>query len=378
MDVQITDAAALSRVPPTALRAYLQSRDWVQVDTWRSRIQIWSKEHNGQPSQVLSPLREMSGSYATRMYEAVALLAELEERSQFDVYYDLLGARADVVTIRPLNGASARMWSLADSAELLDCSQDLMTAAARAAERPNQLVHRGRISANVTEYVRGVQALPGYEDGQGLTLHSLVPAGYGEQGYMNDEVKPPFSRQVTLALNKGLAGARYVADALIGGAKAADVFEKAKSQGVSANSCGAIAALAERGGVQIGQRWAAVRPSSASDSVFAFTKSSGEALADGADWLRRRSPFMDAHITGEVVLLSRDRKEDFNGECVIVHELDGRPVALQVRLNPNHREEVFRAFEESLEVSVYGDIHRVGNKHTLENPRDFSVSPNSV
>ena len=133
--------------------------------------------------------------------------------------------------------------------------------------------------------------------------------------------------------------------------------------------------LAERGGVQIGQRWAAVRPSSASDSAFAFTKSSAEALADGADWLRRHTPFVDAHITGEIVLLSRDRKADFTGECVIVHELDGRPVALKVHLNQSHREEVIRAFEESLEVSVYGDIHRLGNKHTLENPRDFSVSP---
>lgn len=373
MDVQITDAAALSRVPPTALRAYLQSRDWVQADTWRGRIQVWSKEHNGQPSEVLAPLRELSGSYATRMYEAVALLAELEERSQLDVYRDLLGARADVVTIRPLNGASARMWSLADSAELLDHSQDLMTAAAHAVERPNQLVHRGRISASVAEYARGVQALPGYEDGQGLTLHSLVPAGYGEQGYMDDEVKPPFPRQVTLALNKGLAGARAVADALIGGADAAAAFEKADARGVSANSCEAIAALAERGGVQIEQRWAAARPSSAPDGVFAFTKSSGEALADGADWLRRSIPFVDAHITGEVVRLSRDPKADFTGECAIVYELDGRPVTLQVHLSPNHREEVFRAFDESLEVSVYGDIHRVGNKHILKNPRDFSV-----
>lgn len=206
-------------------------------------------------------------------------------------------------------------------------------------------------------------------------VHALDTLSGLSAGFISHNARDGYARQVTLALNKGLAGARYVVDALIGGADAATAFEKAEARGVSANSCGAIAALAVRGGVQIGQRWAVVRPSSASDSAFAFTKRSAEALSDGANWLRRHIPFVDARITGEVVLLSRDRKADFTGECVIVHELDIRPVALKVHLNQSYREEVIRAFDESLEVSVYGDIYRAGNKHILKNPRDFSVSP---
>ena len=376
MDVQITDAAELRRVVPIALRAYIQSSDWDYVETWRGRIEVWSKEHDGQTSQILLPLRELSRGYAIRIHEAVEMFSELEGRSQLEVYHDLLGARADVTMIRFLNHAGAKKWSLADSAEFLDCARKLLTAAARAAERPNEPVYRGRSSSEVADYVRGVQALPGYEDHRVLTLHSHVPAGFGDQAYMSDEVRPPFSRQAALALNNGLLGARAAAAALIGGAKVSTVFENAKPKGVSANFCEAIADLTKQGGdVEIGQRWAAVRPSSAANGAFTFTESYAEALSDGADWLRRHSPFVNAHVTGEVVLLSKDYKADFDGECVIVHELDERPVGLKVNIRKGDHPEVIRAFEQNLEVSVYGDIHRKGNKYSLENPRQFSVSP---
>lgn len=376
MDVQITDADELRRVVPMALRAYIQSNAWDHVETWRGRIEVWSKEHDGQAYQILLPLRELSGSYAIRIHEAVEMFSELEGRSQLEVYNDLLGARADVTMIRFLNHVGAKKWSLVDSAELLGCARGLLTAAARAAERPNEPVYRGRPSSEVADYVRSVQALPGYEDHRVLTLHSHVPAGFDDQAYMADEVRPPFSRQAALALNNGLLGARAAAAALIGGAQVSTVFENAKPKGVSANFCEAIADLTKQGGdVEIGQRWAAVRPSSATNGAFAFTESSAEALSDGANWLRRHSPFVNAYVTGEVVHLSRDYQADFDGECVIVHELDSRPIGLKVNLDKEDHADVIRAFEQNLEVSVYGDIHREGNKYILKNPHNFSVSP---
>lgn len=376
IDVQIRDVVALEGIPPIALRAYLESRGWELQENWRNRLLIWTKERDGQVHQILMPLHELSGSYATRIYEALSLFAELEDRSQLDVYYDLRGARADVVRIRPLRGVHDQSWSLFRSVELLEVARDLMTAAARAAESPNQPVYRGRASGTVTDYVRGVQALPGYSDSQELTLHSLVPAGYGEQGYLDDKVRPPFAREVTLALNKSLLGARSAADALNGGTDISIVFEQSKSQGISANSCEALASLAKQcAGVEIDQMWAPARPPSVSDGNFAFTESSADALTAGADWLRRHNPFVDAHIKGEVVLLSRDYSESFDGECVIAHEIDGRPVSLRVKLASEDHPEAIHAFEENLPISIYGDIYRSGNKYTLENPRGFSVTP---
>lgn len=104
MKVQIEDVDALRKVSRTALRAYLQSNGWIHTETWRNRILIWSKECDGRNRDILMPLHEDSSSYATRIYEAVSLLAKLENRSQLDVYYDLMEAGADVIRLRLLNG----------------------------------------------------------------------------------------------------------------------------------------------------------------------------------------------------------------------------------------------------------------------------------
>ncbi len=157
MYVQIRDSEALRRVSPTILRAYLDSRGWVQGETWRNRILVWSNTQNGQAREILVPLREQSDAYAIRVSEALALLAEIEERSQLDVYYDLIGAGADVIRLRSLNGAGQSGWTLGDSVDFLTRARDLVTSAARAAERPGQSVYRGRASGEVTHYVRGVR-----------------------------------------------------------------------------------------------------------------------------------------------------------------------------------------------------------------------------
>lgn len=92
IDVEIRDVAALERISLAALRGYLESHGWELQENWRERVLIWTNERDGQVHKVLMPLHELSGSYATRIYEAISSFAELEGRSQLDVYYDLVGA----------------------------------------------------------------------------------------------------------------------------------------------------------------------------------------------------------------------------------------------------------------------------------------------
>ena len=373
MDVQITDSAALRRVSPAALSAYLKTQGWVRQETWRNRTVLWSHTHNEQVNELLTPLREQSDAYAVRISEVVALLGQLEERSQLDVYYDLMGAGADVIRLRSLNGGGQSGWSLSDSVDLLGRARDLITAAARAAERPGQPVYHGRASGVVTDYVRGVRPLPGYGTGYELTLHSQVPTDYGIQRDFGDSFKPPFARQATLALNNGLRQAGNTAEAVLGGAGISS-FDEVAQQGVSANLCEAVAALARHGhGVEVSVSWAPVRPSDASDSRFTFAESTADVFADGAEWLRRKNPFLNAQVTGEIVRLDRESQEEFNGQAVMLCELDGRPVALQVQFDTADREEVVRAFRDSFEISVDGDIYREGRRYYLRGPHNFSV-----
>ncbi len=374
MDVQIRDAEALRRISPVMLRAYLKAHEWVQEETWRNRILVWSSKRDNQVRQLLTPLREQSDTYAVRISEVVAHLSEIEKRSQLDVYNDLIGAGADVIRLRSLNYSGQSNWALGDSVEFLTHARDLVSAAARFAEHPGRPVYRGRTSGMVAEYVRGIRPIPGYEAKPELTLHSQVRADYGMQEDMGDAFLAPFPRLATIALNTGLREASRTADIVNAGAIVSSSFEEAAQKGVSANFCEAVAALTKQGhGVEVSLSWAAVRPSDSLNDKFEFPESAADVFVEGAEWLRRNSPFIDAHVTGEVVRLHRESKADFDGQAVVMYQLDNRPVALSVRFDPHDHEEVYRAFRESLEISVAGDIYRIGRRHFLKNPHNFLV-----
>ncbi|MDD9995868.1 MAG: hypothetical protein OXS35_09055 [Dehalococcoidia bacterium] len=373
MDVLITDAGALRRVTPALLSTYLSIHGWERLETWKERIGVWSLEGETGAVEVLIPLREQSDTYAVRISEVVATLAQVEERSQLDLYYDLMGAGADVIRLRPLSGRFQQNWSLNDSAELLARAKDLLQAAARAAENPGRPVHHGRLSASVQDYLREIRPLPGYEWGQELTVHSPVPVLYDTQTDMGDLFKQPFPRQVTYALNRGLEEAAKTAESIIGG-ESIETFETVARQGVSANLCEAVAALAHRNnGVEVSVAWAPVRPSGVLGGRFSFAESTAEVLGQGAELLRQKHPFLDVLIQGEIVRLDRQSQEDFDGHAVVLAEVDGMTVPLQVQFETSDRDEVLRAFRDNHQIQVSGNIYPEGRRRQLRDPYGFVV-----
>ena len=374
MRVHIRDFEAFSLITPTLLRRYLENHGWTREETWRGRTTVWSIVENEQRSQILAPLIELSDTYSLRMSESVATLAEIEGRSQLSIYYEVLAGGADVIRFRTLKNNGTDSRSLTESASLLNDARELLASAARAAERPGQPVYRGRLSGEVAQYVDGIQPLPGYETGGDLTLHSRVPPDYGEQIDMGDSFHQPFSRRAAMTLELGLRELGHAVQEVLGGDVGISLFETAAERGVSANMCDAVASLASRPtGIEIGLSWAQVRPAVMPSTSFGFTKSHADVLADGANLLRRKHPFLDAHITGEIVRLDRESKEEFDGRAVVLCEMDRRPAALHVQFDKEDREAVVNAFRKSVEISLDGDVYRQGNQYTLQSPRNFRV-----
>ena len=97
MNVHIRDSAALNRITPSLLSMYLKIHGWVYEETWRGRIAVWSKVYNEKRQQILVPLTDSSDTYAVRMSEAVSTLADIEGRSQLEVYDELVADGAEVV-----------------------------------------------------------------------------------------------------------------------------------------------------------------------------------------------------------------------------------------------------------------------------------------
>lgn len=105
MKVQIQDKEALDSLTVASLRAYLESHGWSNDRPWGTWSTILSKEERGKMWEVAVPNEAGGLLYAEIVAEIIATLAEVEDRSQLDVFQDLAGEGADTVAAAPLNGS---------------------------------------------------------------------------------------------------------------------------------------------------------------------------------------------------------------------------------------------------------------------------------
>ena len=369
MLVQIQDRKALSSLSLGALRAYLNARGWKDEGLWGSRpASIFTTDGGEANLEILVPTRDTVADYAEAMAEAVTVLAVHEDRSQIDVFYDLQGAKSDVVRLRSSNGLANERLSLSQSAELYSNAYKLLAASARAAERP-QPAYRGRPSTKVEDFLNKVLPLPG-QGGYDLTLHSPLAADIGGQADMGDEYHVPFSRQVTYKLAEALAcTTSAIEDALV--KDTLDTFKTHVNKGVSANLCASVSELATRGqGVTIDLGWAGVRPSGLPDSHFPFSVDSAEVLLQASQSLSRTEPSMDEQIEAQIVKLERE-PDEFDGRATLVSTWGGQTIRAAVQFEQSVYETVISAFRDQSYVTLLGDLYPVGKGYELRNPRNL-------
>ena len=346
---------------------------WHDLGQWGERpATIYSKEDQGQTWEVLVPTRDTIADYVESMSDTVAILASVEQRSQLDVFYDLSAVGADVIRVRALDEAAKESLSLRQSASLLNDAYNMLASAARAVEKP-QAAYRGKMSSDIAEYLDNVQALPGYTRGYALTLHSPVPAGFGTQKDFGDDFLAPFPRLATLKLAEALEFSSTAISEVVT-KDTLDPFRQVVSHGVSANLCDSVAELAKKArGIEIDFAWADVRPSSTSESRFLFSVDYAEILAEAAKSFRHNEPSFGEQIEAQVVQLEKDDPNDFDGKADILSNRDGRLVRIRVEFKESDYDLVIQAFRDHKYISLDGDIHPVGNRHELRNPRNLSI-----
>ncbi len=371
MLVQIRDLKALESLSLVNIRAYLTSREWQSTGRWGQRpAYIYVKEQAGRSWEILVPLRDTLIDYAESVAGIIKTLAEIEERSQLDVFYDLAAAGADVIQIRSANDLALEHLSLRQNADFLGNAYDLLAAVARSVEKP-RAAYRGKPSAEVAEYLNTVRPFIGQHQGYALTLHSPVPAEIGQQDF-GDDFQAPFPRRTMHKLAQALDYTGKAIDEAIFGDTLVP-FERAVQFGVSANFCDAVGELAKEGhGIEIDLAWADARPSNLPHSHFPFSSKSSDVLAEAANAFRRNQPSYDEQIVAQVVQLEREPQE-FDGRAVILSEWDKRLIRIQVEFDQSVYDTVIEAFQEHRSISLGGDIYRSGSRYELRNPRNLLV-----
>ncbi len=377
VNIDIRDRPALGSIPIINLRSYLASRGWTDSGKWGERpVALFAAERHGRTWEVLVPLRDTLGGYAENMADAISVLAAVEERSQLDIYNDLVATGADVVYLRSPVGSSMETPSIRQSSEMLSDAYKMLEAGARAVEKP-RAIYRGKLSADVAEYLDNVKPMPGFSASFDLMLRSPVPMSFDTQQDLGDDFQAPFPRLVTHKLAEGLKHTSEAVESVLAQDNL-DSFKQGINRGISANLCDSIADLAHRAeGITIGLSWAGVRPANIEDSTFRFSSASADILTEAAKSLRTKETSFDETIMGLVVRLEKEPGE-FDGRATIASIWDGRLTRMNAEFEKPLYEEVIRAFRDQVDVSLEADVHPSGNAFQLRNIRNLVVHANAA
>jgi hypothetical protein len=368
--VELTDQAALSQLPWGDLKSYLDGQGWAQTDRLGDKALVYVQSpETAEGPEILVPAREDLGDYASRMAEAVQILADTEQRSALEVFRDITTSGLDVVRLRAPHADADGAIAIEDGVTLYREAENLMLSAACAAVDPRRSYHLRKVT-EATDYLKTVRLGPSERGSYVLSVYSPVQPRLGQpQLDLGDE---PFARSVTLRLAEALSAAKQAANRAIADGRF-DPFEDAVSAGVSANLCDAVArlSLAARG-IDIGLAWARTRPSGRPALRLTFNAEVAEVLQEAASVFRRSEPLTDARLTGFVVALERPI-EQFDGNATLRLLIEDRPRRVRVRFEQDVYAQIIRAFQDKSAISLLGDLYPVSQRWEIRNPREIRV-----
>ena len=169
MRARITDSAALRKISPSRIMAYLQARGAKQVGKFLDMAAIWTLGKE----EFLVPLAAEFADYAYRVADILAALERVEEHSQLEILDDLQEVGFDVVRIgRFPKNETSEASGIMRVVELLTHARDLlMTAACVAATR--KACSPAERSRDVDQYMQSVRL--GKIEGHGFAVRLLAP-----------------------------------------------------------------------------------------------------------------------------------------------------------------------------------------------------------
>lgn len=227
--MSIHERGAILRLEPALIEAYLRSREWGSVAQVEDTGSIWTTRAGNQTFEVFVPSSHEVRDFPLRVSEALRSLAEVEHRSEFDLYQDILLAGNDLVVIRVPQSSGRADLDLSHAVALINNATEMMLAAACSAVTP-QPAYLWRRPRRAIDYVGGLRALQISLDEPTATILSPVPPIARLARFQSREFDP-FARSVVSGLASALLATseimrtnvgvdQEVAESLAGGSKA--------------------------------------------------------------------------------------------------------------------------------------------------------------
>ena len=378
MKAIINDVDALAAIAPVNLSTYLRFTGWHMVQQWGTNGYLWSYPSvENSALELLIPSDNSVVDYVRRLMEVLSTLETKEERSQLEIYKDIVTATADVVRIRAVNGSTHDgTFSLDGGVNLIGASKSLLEAAACSLVSPRP-VYQSRKPDKVNQFLE-MQRIGQTEHGSyTVTLISPVaPELTPAEGETLFEMEEPFERKVLKLLNSSLHALKVATvEAMQNGSM--QPFETVVTQGVSANLCEAIVAMgggdAQDSNVSIGITWSRARLGpNTQPNVVSFNHDTYPVIAEAARVFRDTSTIESVDIEGEVVRLDRDPGDTVKNVKVLAN-VNGVYRRVILKVSGLDHAQFVRAYEHELPIRCVGDLVKEGRSYELLNYRGIEV-----
>jgi len=375
MRATIQDAKALSVLRPLDIVAYLRSREWQEVQRLE-RGALWAKEISHDTFEVLVPLDVTVRDFVNRMADALKSLEEAEQRSQFEIYEDLIITSADVIRPR-LPGINADgALSIEQGVIIHEQARNLMLAAACSSIEKRPLFAK-RKPEQAMNYLHHAQFGIPQRGSYIMTIISPVsPRIETGKDLFGVELEPdePFERKTV----KTLAHALHAVDIAcreVATTGQIDPMRNAVERGVSANLCEAIIGMHEgtgEKGIVFTISWAPLR--GVPRDIVSNTTISVDSipiLRETARIFRETEVVESSEVIGTVNKLEHQSGD--HGKVTIFGSTDGVPRTVTTELAGKDHQNAIRSYEERIPISCVGELAREGRSWIIRNPREFRL-----
>ncbi len=363
MQAKILDQEALKAISPSAVSAFARSLGWTRVSSYGEHSDIYAAD--GKP-ELLIPRSDRLGDYPSVMSRLIGFFSQTMERDELGVYRDLIGADRDVIRVRSYGADEDGSVNIDAGVKLVAQAREMLLAAACAAKTPQPLFRAGA-NKEANDYIGRVKLGQTEHGSFVVTLLAPVPPQLQPEldpvwASIDDE---PMERLVTRKLVSALSASKLAAERASTGEGSA--FDKAVSEGVSANLCEAVASLIEQSGeLDISVTWARTRPTPEKHRKISFSQSDADILKEAARTFRRKQPKPDVTLYGTVNKLKRDH-EEIEGVVSLKAIVEDKLQSVSAVLDQENYKTAIRAHEIQDQVVVTGDLERVKQRWQLTN-----------
>ncbi len=378
--IQSLDASLLEVVQPQEVKAYLESRGWVEHDQIGEKASIWIQTcEDGDEFEILLPLQKELKDYSLSLFNLVETLGVAEQRPEIEILNSLLNYSSDVLQVR-INTPKTIYGKLPfnEGLKFYHSVKNLVVSSAQATIKPEAYFEKN--SSEVDRYLEDLQM--GHERGSYiLDIISPIKIPTVNQTTLNlgqelDFSPEPFARRTMKQLARALQIVKNIAERVSSNEINLDYFSEVVSEGISANFCEAIVGINKSGecnGVDIKLKWSPVIRIGDDVPTSIFISRNIIHVIESAAQKLKSIYEENFELRGMVVELHR-LPETRTGKVIVRLEIDDKTREVAIQLQDEDYEIAVQAHGQKTMIVCSGELSKEGKTFKLLNPRNLSIA----